>query len=1641
MKRATNFLGFTAEALTVFLLFFGGLVFGQVSSKDRIDPGSNSAHLVGVVTYRDSQRGILFVQDSAGGVAVDFKNGDNEIVPGISVQVIGSVSQGTLTPVITKAKVTPMGPGKFPAPRPTSRWKLVTGTEEAQWVELQSVIQNVAVTNNLAILDVGSGKSLFRAQLPVKNEKESESLSNLIDASCRLRGVASAFFNPNGQLAEVQLCIPGIEHIAVEKAAPEINSLPITRVRNLPQFLPFTGNIHRVRIRGIVNWQRLGRGLSIQDETDGTGVYIQTSQSLLLRPGDLIEAAGFIDRSQFSPYMRCGILRKIRSIRPPVARSATPEELIQGARDYQLVRIEGDLTEKSVQDGDLVLTLRNGRHLFNAHLHGTKADGLDELEPGSRLKLTGVCWVLVDDKLKPRNFRLMLRSHGDIIATQKPGWWTFQRIMILLTVMTFVLAMALLWAVTLRRKVRENTERLRQQFEREAAFAALGHKLSGAITPKDAARIILDTAQGIFGWDAGAIRLHDATKKQAESIIDVDTIDGKRVEVDVPASENIISPIMRKVFAQGPQLILRKKSEESGKDFLPFGDKGRPSASLMFVPLRDSAKNIGMLSIQSYTPDAYDREDLERLQKLADHCGAALLRIWAEEMVRKTNAELEQRVAQRTAELGEANDMLRREIEKHKRTEAILAKEQQLFQNFMETVPDSVYFKDTRGRFIRVNQEKLRRFNLRDAAQIFGKTDFDFFGAEDARRMQTEEEEIMATGQPMLAREEKIVRLDGSVTWMLTSKMPLRNEEGEIVGTFGVTRDITRQKMAEQTLNYSQHLLETIMNHVPDYIYFKDLEGHFVRVNLAFANQFGACEPQEMIGKTDADFLSEEAARESYEDEQRIIRTAVPVLGKEEHEFWLDGHEWWALTSKMPFRDETGKIIGTFGVTRDITQRKKAEEALRLARQELEQRVQERTSELMRTNDRLLEEIGDRIEAELRTSIFSNLGYWLSGVTQAGEAAKTILDVADQLLGWDAAYIHLFTPEPRRVVPILIYDTIDGKRTVLPDDGGELISERDRRLIEKGAELVLRKSGNETDSLVPFGSEKLSQSLMFVPIRNGANVVGAMSIQSYTIDAYNEKDLNTLQALGDFCSGTLERILAEQALRKSEEHFSKTFLSCPIPMTLSTLKDGRYLNANDAMFDLMGFSREEMINKTSLELGVWPAPEARAKLVDAISKNRSVRDMECELRTKSGQLRKTLLSAELMDFGGEPTILVSVHDLTERLGLEERLRQSQKMEAIGQLAAGIAHDFNNILTIVQGHTALLLETSDLDSNAQDALRQVTEASERAANLTRQLLAFSRKQRMQPRALDLNEVISNSSKMLQQILGESNTLQLGYSSTLPVIFGDSSMLEQVLLNLTLNARDAMSGGKLVIATDVVLINEAEAESRLEAQPGNFARLTVSDNGCGMSQSMLAKIFEPFFTTKEVGKGTGLGLATVYGIVKQHHGWIEVESSVGRGTTFRIYLPAAEKNIRTIRDTPMPSSETTGGDETILVVEDEPALRSLVKNILEVYGYSVIEAAHGKEALVVWQKNKNTIDLLLTDIVMPEGISGIDLAEMLRKDEPELKVIFTSGYSAELFKGKQTLIEGRNFLPKPYQPRLLAQTIRTCFDEVANGSPEK
>jgi signal transduction histidine kinase/CheY-like chemotaxis protein/HAMP domain-containing protein len=395
-------------------------------------------------------------------------------------------------------------------------------------------------------------------------------------------------------------------------------------------------------------------------------------------------------------------------------------------------------------------------------------------------------------------------------------------------------------------------------------------------------------------------------------------------------------------------------------------------------------------------------------------------------------------------------------------------------------------------------------------------------------------------------------------------------------------------------------------------------------------------------------------------------------------------------------------------------------------------------------------------------------------------------------------------------------------------------------------------------------------------------------------------------------------------------------------------------------------------------------------------------------------------------------------DITARLNLEAQLMQSEKMKTFGQFAAGIAHDFNNMLTIIQGHASKLLTDEKLPAETKEQLTQIYSAGDRAARLTRQLLLTSRKNVMQPKPLDLREVVGSTSKMLERLVGETIQLQFKSPAILPFVHADQSMIEQVVMNLASNARDAMpNGGTLIIEISETFVGPEHAEQHPESSAGHFVKLEVTDTGCGMTEATRAHIFEPFFTTKDVGKGTGLGLATVFNIARQHGGWVEVLSQPGCGSTFTVYLPAnAETTVEALPAEAPAAAPAAGGHECILIVEDEPMLRELAREILRDAGYQILEAASGREALKVWQQNPDQIDLLLTDMVMPEGVSGLQLAEQLTAESPKLKVVFMSGYTADEVNSEILQRTHASFIQKPYGTAELTKIVRDCLDKNDN-----
>jgi PAS domain S-box-containing protein len=511
-----------------------------------------------------------------------------------------------------------------------------------------------------------------------------------------------------------------------------------------------------------------------------------------------------------------------------------------------------------------------------------------------------------------------------------------------------------------------------------------------------------------------------------------------------------------------------------------------------------------------------------------------------------------------------------------------------------------------------------------------------------------------------------------------------------------------------------------------------------------------------------------------------------------------------------------------------------------------------------------------------------------------------------------------------------------------------------------------------------------------------------------------------------------ERTQVEKALRLSEERFSKAFRASPIPMAILSRRESKLLDLNTGFQALTGYGREEMLGCTPVQLNLWAKSSDREVVRQKLQEESGVRNLHCQLRGKAGPLREVLLSLEPFELDGEQLLLAIVQDITEQIKLENQLRQSQKMEAIGQLAAGIAHDFNNLLTVIQGHAGLLLASRSPESKDPKQLRAITSAADRASKLVRQLLTFGRRQFMQAQPMDLRDTLSTVSEMLPRILGEHITVEVLAGSSLPPIVADAGMMEQLLMNLSVNARDAMpDGGRLTIQAESVQLGPEAVQMNHESRAGRFLRLSVSDTGCGIPAENLPRIFEPFFTTKPVGKGTGLGLATVYGIAKQHQGWIEVQTQLGKGSTFFVFIPACEQPTQANPPLFLPQ-QLKGGKETLLVAEDEEEVRNFVVQVLNSYGYKVWAAGSGIEALEQWAQRKSEIDLLLTDMVMPGGMTGRQLGERLLVDRPGLPIIYTSGYSPGMAGKELALLEGRNFLAKPYGPARLLSVVRDCLD---------
>ncbi len=993
------------------------------------------------------------------------------------------------------------------------------------------------------------------------------------------------------------------------------------------------------------------------------------------------------------------------------------------------------------------------------------------------------------------------------------------------------------------------------------------------------------------------------------------------------------------------------------------------------------------------------------------------------------------------------------------------------YRDLFDNASDLVYTHNLEGRYVTVNKAFAETLGY-TPQELVGRTGFDLF-TEESRKLGEEMFQRKLRDGHATRYEADFVTKDGRKLHMeLVTR--LMNRQGKSIGVHGVARDITNRRQTEfrnrvflelgHKLNEAythEQAGDTILDAAQKLIGFDSCVVHAVSTDGDKSReliQIDLIEGELKRLPTIQEYrpLSPMMRKAVREGGQLILRSPEEMGEPTEATLLFGSMRRSASILIVPIRSPE-RVLGVLGVhsythnaydesklhmlealadyCEAAFERIQIREEMIVTLAELEQRVKERTAELSELNESLQEEVEERkrIEGALREA---HAGLELRVTERTEELSRINAQLRKEIGGHRQTSTALQQSEKR--FRALIEASPVG--IALSRNGIVLFANKAHLDMFGFTDLWQLKGRFFLDIIAPQCRDevkaRINRRREMGQDRDSYETVGIRRDGSqffYQVEAATIQ-LEDGPATLAFLIDTTERHETEQALRQSEERFSRAFHALPIPVSISTYGEGRLIDANDAFLRLFEHRRSEAIGLTVHELGLWAEDADRNELLNALKRGEQIRARECRYRTRNGRVVITSVSVEHVELQGWPCLIFITQDQTARLDLETQLRHAQKMEAVGQLAAGVAHDFNNIMTIIMGHAALLERGTTSEAYLRESVSEIKTASDRAAVLTRQLLTFSRKQIMQLRVVDLNEIIRNFSRMLNRLLGENVAVDLHFESSLPAVKADAGMVEQIIMNLAVNARDAMGGGgRLSITTRPILV---QANPRHPERIGKFVCLEVADIGAGMDPATMSRIFEPFFTTKEVGKGSGLGLATVYAIVDQHHGWVGVESTPGEGSTFRVYLPVAQElaGQRPKSDTVMMAESNQA---TILVAEDEAAVLGLVTAILNRGGYKVISATSGDDAFVLWEMHEGEIDLLLTDMMMPGHLSGRGLAERIHAHRPELPVIYTSGYSVESVREGLVLREGVNFLPKPYPPATLLKMVSGCLENAKRG----
>ena len=835
----------------------------------------------------------------------------------------------------------------------------------------------------------------------------------------------------------------------------------------------------------------------------------------------------------------------------------------------------------------------------------------------------------------------------------------------------------------------------------------------------------------------------------------------------------------------------------------------------------------------------------------------------------------------------------------------------------------------------------------------------------------------------VVREKAKRLRSDGSLVDVQILGVPI-SADGKLIGSFGIYEDITERRRAEQAQREAEERFRSLFENATEGIFQTTTDGRYLSVNPALARMCGFASPAEMIATV------EDLGREMYADPnvRDVFKLLIEKYGSvKDFEYEVrrrDGAKIWISENAHVVRNPDGEILSYEGTIEDITARKRAE---------LERQVSFEIIHAVNVTDNLDDLLG-LIHLALKKVLYAENCF--IALYESGTGKFHFPFFVDQ---FDQA------PPPQRVgksCTAHVYRT--GQAMLIPQRTFDLLAE------EGKVELV--------------GTP--SPAWLGVPLRTPAATIGVLVVQHYEDEnAYTERDQEFLGSVGGQIALAIERKRSEERVRESEARLR--VLVEQLPAVLWTVdRNLRFTSALGAGFTRLKIKPDALLG-TSL-LDYFETSDQTFLPIAAHRRAVAGEPMTFHVEWKSGSYACHVEPLRDSDGQVSGAICMSL-DITDRKQLEEQLRQAQKMEAVGRLAGGIAHDFNNLLMVIQGYSDLLVERLPGADPLRRNAEQIQMASQRASSLTRQLLAFSRKQMLAPKILNVQGVVAEMEKILRRLIGEDIQLETSSAPDLGLVRADRSQIEQVILNLAVNARDAMPhGGRLTIETANVELDSSYSHPPAVLSPGRYVMLAVTDNGCGMDAETQAHVFEPFFTTKEKGKGTGLGLATVYGVVKQSGGYVWVYSEPGRGTSFKIYLPRIEETaVPAGRDGKSETQIPQRGSETILLVEDEKGVRELAREYLASSGYRVIEAEDGHTALELATMHVGQIHLLLTDVVMP-GISGRELAERVSQIRPGIKIIYMSGYTDQAVVHHGILQNDAVLLQKPFTLMTLAGKLR-------------